>query len=62
MILDGHYAVVFKPQSGMKVTSVAPTMTVMDAKNWEYLQDLAQAGHFIILEAWDIVHGKCVSN
>lgn len=57
MILDNHYAVVFKPSGSTELTC-----HVLTFKAWEQLQELAKAGHFVILEAWDITKGKCISN
>ncbi len=60
MILDNHYAVVFKPGDG--AAHRIETKAILTTKAWENLQALAKEGHFVILEAWDITKGKCVSN
>jgi len=57
MILDNHYAVVFKA-TGAQIQ----TKAILTNAGWESLKILARDGHFVILECWDISKGKCVSN
>lgn len=61
MILDNHYAVVFRPAS--RNDSVGRLEKHLMTENaWKCLEKMAKEGHFVILEAWDITKGKCVSN
>jgi len=61
MLLDKHYAVVFRPAS--RNDSVARLEKHLMTENaWHCLEKLARDGHFVILECWDITKGKCVSN
>lgn len=62
MILDNHYAVVFKPDGVSAQPDWLCCKKVLTAQQWDQLQALAKAGHFVILEAWDITKGRCVSN
>lgn len=70
MILDNHYAVVFKASRKKTAGNGAiiqdgygpEEQMVLTAKGWEQLQIMARDGVFVILEAWDITKGKCVSN
>ena len=59
-ILHDHYAVVFRVLSHSFVP--APQRMILSEDAWKHLQELAKAGHFVILEAWNITQGKCVSN
>jgi hypothetical protein len=58
MILDKHYAVVFRPAP----MTAQREMKIMTENAWQHLQALALEGHFVILECWEITKGKCVSN
>jgi hypothetical protein len=59
MILDEHIAVVFRPSGEGRPH---PELAILNPKGWNYLQLQAQLGNFVILEAWDITKGKCISN
>jgi hypothetical protein len=56
-LLNDHYAVVFRatcrPERELKV---------LNKQAWHNLQQLANDGHFVILESWLITEGRCVSN
>lgn len=59
MILEHHYAVVWR------VRDWPPSMTrkeIMTQAEWEILEESHQRLHVVILEAWDITKGKCISN
>ena len=60
MLLDKHYAVVFKVRA-YSFTPV-PDKVIMTENAWIHLQEMAKEGHFVILECWDITKGKCISN
>jgi len=57
MILDNHYAVVFRHKN-----LFTREIKILNDQQWRDLQLLAQDGEFIILECWNITKGKCVSN
>jgi hypothetical protein len=59
MILDNHYAVVFKSTSPGRPER---EFKIMNENSWIHLNELSKEGHFVILEAWNITQGKCVSN
>ena len=58
MILDKHYAVVVRP----KYPTAEPQKFILTEFGWAYCQKMHEAGHIVILEAWHITTGKCVSN
>jgi hypothetical protein len=59
MILKKHYAVVWRGSDWPKSIIRKEIMT---QAVWKTLQDAARRGQVVILEAWDITQGKCVSN
>jgi hypothetical protein len=60
MLLEGHYAVIFKPENGCR--EGFETKAILSQEGWKSLQQMAQERHFVILECWDITKGVCVSN
>jgi UDP-N-acetyl-D-mannosaminuronate dehydrogenase len=57
--LDRHYAVVCKPTD---YANAQKQKMILTEKCYEHLKAMVADGHFVIIEAWEITKGKCVSN
>ncbi len=59
MILDDHYALVFRPllPKGQK-----PMKVIVTKNGWAFAQQMHKLGHIVVLECWHITTGKCISN
>ena len=62
MILDNHYALVCRPNLPRVKKKQRVQMMIVSASGWMFAQLMHREGHIVILECWDITHGKCISN